>query len=223
MRVLVVEDDPALGPQVQQALTAAGYAADLARDGEEGEFMGATEPYDAVVLDLGLPRTDGLTVLRRWRGAGQSMPVIVLTARSHWHEKVEGIDAGADDYLTKPFRMEELLARVRALMRKVAQRADTRMRIADLVLDTKNRKVERGGRPIDLSTKEFALLQYLMENRGSVLSRMDISEKVWDIHFDTTTNVIDVHINRLRKKVDADFPVKLIQTVRGAGYTLGEE
>jgi two-component system copper resistance phosphate regulon response regulator CusR len=200
-----------------------GYEVDLAQDGAEGLEAALTVAYDLIVLDIGLPERDGMDVCRELRAKGRLTPLIFLTARDSVHDKVLGLDLGADDYLTKPFAFEEFLARVRSLLRKVQQRADTRMRVADLVLDTKTRKVERGGRPIDLSTKEFALLQYLMENRGAVLSRMDISEKVWDIHFDTTTNVIDVHINRLRKKVDADFPLKLIQTVRGAGYTLGEE
>jgi len=179
--------------------------------------------FELIVLDIGLPEMDGMTVCRELRAKGRMTPVIFLTARDSVHDKVAGLDLGADDYLTKPFAFEEFLARVRSLLRKAQQKADTRLRFSDLVLDTKSRKVERGGKSIDLSTKEFALLQYLMENQGTVLSRMDISEKVWDIHFDTTTNVIDVHINRLRKKVDQDWPTKLIQTVRGAGYTLGEE
>jgi two-component system copper resistance phosphate regulon response regulator CusR len=170
-----------------------------------------------------LPDLDGLEVCRQLRAKGKQVPIIFLTARDAVNDKVLGLDLGADDYLTKPFAFEEFLARCRSLIRKAEQRADTSLRLSDLILDTKQRRVERAGQAIDLSTKEFALLQFLMENTGKVLSRMEISEKVWDIHFDTTTNVIDVHINRLRKKIDHGFELKLIQTVRGSGYTLGQE
>ena len=222
-RILVVEDEAKIANFLKRGLAEEGYEVDLAQDGREGLEAALAEAYDLVVLDIGLPEMDGMEVCRNLRAKGRQTPIIFLTARDSVHDKVLGLDLGADDYLTKPFAFEEFLARVRSLLRKAQQKADTRLRIADLVIDTKTRKVERGGRPIELSTKEFALLQYLMENRGAVLSRLDISDKVWDIHFDTTTNVIDVHINRLRKKVDQDWPVKLIQTVRGAGYTLGEE
>lgn len=222
-QILVVEDEAKIANFLKKGLEEESYAVDLAHDGNEGLEAALTKAYDLIVLDIGLPDRDGMDVCREIRAKGRLTPIIFLTARDSVHDKVLGLDIGADDYLTKPFAFEEFLARVRSLLRKAHQQADTRLRIADLVLDTKTRKVERAGVAIDLSTKEFALLQYLMENRGSVLSRMDISEKVWDIHFDTTTNVIDVHINRLRKKVDHDWPVKLIQTVRGAGYTLGEE
>jgi two-component system copper resistance phosphate regulon response regulator CusR len=221
-RILVVEDEAKIANLLKRGLAEEGYDVDVALDGTAGLEAALAGCYDLIVLDIGLPEKDGMEVCRELRAKGRLTPVIFLTARDSVHDKVLGLDLGADDYLTKPFAFEELVARVRSLLRKAQQLSDTRMRVADLILDTRSRKVERAGRPIDLSTKEFALLQYLMENRGSVLSRMDISEKVWDIHFDTTTNVIDVHINRLRKKVDADFPVKLIQTVRGAGYTLGE-
>jgi len=222
-RILVVEDEAKIAALLKRGLAEEGYEVDLAADGSEGLSLALGRAYDLVVLDIGLPELDGMEVCRELRRKGRLTPVIFLTARDSVHDKVLGLDLGADDYLTKPFAFEELLARVRSLLRKAQQKADTRLRAADLVLDTKTRKVERAGQPIDLSTKEFSLLQYLMENRGTVLSRMDISEKVWDIHFDTTTNVIDVHINRLRKKVDNDFVPKLIQTVRGAGYTLVEE
>ena len=222
-RILVVEDEAKIANLLKRGLMEEAYEVDLALDGKEGLEAALAAPYDLIVLDIGLPEMDGMDVCRALRAKGRLTPIIFLTARDSVHDKVLGLDLGADDYLTKPFAFEEFLARVRSLLRKAQQKADTRMRIADLVLDTKTRKVERAGRPIDLSTKEFALLQYLMENTGVVLSRMDICEKVWDIHFDTTTNVIDVHINRLRKKVDHDWPVKLIQTVRGAGYTIGEE
>ena len=221
-RILVVEDEAKIANFLKRGLEEEGYGVELAHDGRTGLESALVGPFDLIVLDIGLPEVDGMEVCRSLRAKGRLTPVIFLTARDSVHDKVLGLDLGADDYLTKPFAFEEFLARVRSLLRKAQQKADTRLRVADLVLDTKTRKVERGGRAIDLSTKEFALLQYLMENRGAVLSRMDICEKVWDIHFDTTTNVIDVHINRLRKKVDHDWPTKLIQTVRGAGYSLGE-
>ncbi len=219
----MVEDEVKIANFLKRGLMEESYLVDLAHDGNLGLEKALTGSYDLIVLDIGLPERDGMDVCQVLRSKGRLTPIIFLTARDSVHDKVLGLDLGADDYLTKPFAFEEFLARVRSLLRKAQQQADMRLRIADLVLDSKTRKVERGGLAIDLSTKEFALLQYLMENRGVVLSRMDISEKVWDIHFDTTTNVIDVHINRLRKKIDHDFPVKLIQTVRGAGYTLGEE
>ena len=222
-QILVVEDEVKIANLLQRGLREEGYAVDLAHDGRAGLERALSGSYELIVLDIGLPELDGMEVCRELRAHGRLTPVIFLTARDSVSDKVKGLDLGADDYLTKPFAFEELLARVRSLLRKAQQKVDTRLRIADLVLDTKTRRVERAGQNIDLSTKEFALLQYLMENSGTVLSRMDISEKVWDIHFDTTTNVIDVHINRLRKKVDHDFPQKLIQTVRGAGYTLGQE
>lgn len=222
-RLLVVEDETKIANLLRRGLSEEGYEVDVAGDGEEGLAMALQGEYQLIVLDIGLPEKDGWEVCRDLRAKGRLTPIIFLTARDSVHDKVAGLDLGADDYLTKPFAFEELVARVRSLLRKVQMHSDSRLRIADLVLDTRTRKVERAGVPIDLSTKEFALLQYLLEHRGTVLSRMDISDKVWDIHFDTTTNVIDVHINRLRKKIDADFPVKLIQTVRGAGYTIGEE
>ena len=222
-RILVVEDEAKIASFLKRGLEEEAYEVELAHDGHKGLEAALTGTFDLIVLDIGLPEIDGMDVCRQVRAKGMQTPVIFLTARDSVHDKVLGLDIGADDYLTKPFAFEEFLARIRSLLRKAQQRADTRLKVADLILDTKTRKVERAGQPIDLSTKEFALLQYLMENRGTVLTRMDISEKVWDIHFDTTTNVIDVHINRLRKKVDNDFAVHLIQTVRGAGYTLGEE
>lgn len=222
-RILVVEDEGKIANLLKRGLEEEGYEVDLAADGAEGLDLALGRHYDLIVLDIGLPEVDGMEVCRELRRKGHLTPVIFLTARDSVHDKVLGLDLGADDYLTKPFAFEELLARIRSLLRKAQQKVDTRLRVGDLVLDTKTRKVERAGTAIDLSTKEFSLLQYLMENRGIVLSRMDISEKVWDIHFDTTTNVIDVHINRLRKKVDHGFAPKLIQTVRGAGYTLVEE
>ena len=226
--ILVIEDEAKIASFLQKGLTEEGYTVELARDGRRGLEVAlagtaTNQAWDLIVLDIMLPELDGMDVCRQIRANGRQMPIIFLTARDSVSDKVLGLDLGADDYLTKPFAFEEFLARCRSLLRKAHQRADTSLRLADLVLDTKQRRVERSGQLIDLSTKEFALLQFLMENAGKVLSRMEISEKVWDIHFDTTTNVIDVHINRLRKKVDHGFDLKLIQTVRGSGYTLGRE
>jgi two-component system copper resistance phosphate regulon response regulator CusR len=226
--ILVVEDEAKIASFVQKGLSEEGYHVDLAQDGRAGLEMALAgtavgRPWDLIVLDIMLPDLDGLEVCRQLRAKGKQVPIIFLTARDAVNDKVLGLDLGADDYLTKPFAFEEFLARCRSLIRKAEQRADTSLRLSDLILDTKQRRVERAGQTIDLSTKEFALLQFLMENTGKVLSRMEISEKVWDIHFDTTTNVIDVHINRLRKKIDHGFELKLIQTVRGSGYTLGQE
>ena len=226
--ILVVEDEAKIASFVQKGLSEEGYHVDWAQDGRAGLEMALAgtavgRPWDLIVLDIMLPDLDGLEVCRQLRAKGKQVPIIFLTARDAVNDKVLGLDLGADDYLTKPFAFEEFLARCRSLIRKAEQRADTSLRLSDLILDTKQRRVERAGQTIDLSTKEFALLQFLMENTGKVLSRMEISEKVWDIHFDTTTNVIDVHINRLRKKIDHGFELKLIQTVRGSGYTLGQE
>ena len=222
-RILVIEDETKLANLLKRGFEEEGYQVSVAVDGQDGLDQALAGGADLIVLDIGLPERDGMDVCRTLRDHGRETPIIFLTARDSVQDKVLGFDLGADDYVSKPFAFEELLARVRTLLRKAKQSTGGRFRVADLILDTKNRKVERSGQSIDLSTKEFALLQYLMENQGTVLSRMDISEKVWDIHFDTTTNVIDVHINRLRKKVDQDFPAKLIKTVRGAGYTLDED
>ncbi|MEI8094222.1 MAG: response regulator transcription factor [Spirochaetales bacterium] len=226
--ILIVEDEAKIASFLLKGLAEEGYHVECAHDGRAGLELAlagtsAGVPWNLLVLDIMLPELDGMEVCRQLRAQGRQLPIIFLTARDSVNDKVLGLDLGADDYLTKPFAFEEFLARCRSLLRKAQQRADTSLRIADLVLDTKQRRVERSGQHIDLSTKEFALLQFLMENAGKVLSRMEISEKVWDIHFDTTTNVIDVHINRLRKKIDHDFDLKLIQTVRGSGYTLGTQ
>jgi two-component system copper resistance phosphate regulon response regulator CusR len=226
--ILVVEDEAKIASFLQKGLAEEGYHVQAVHDGRAGLDLALAgtangHAWDLIVLDVMLPELDGFDVCRQLRAHGRQVPIIFLTARDGVHDKVAGLDLGADDYLTKPFAFEEFLARCRSLLRKAQLRADTSLRIADLVLDTKVRRVERSGQVVDLSTKEFALLQFLMENAGKVLSRMEISEKVWDIHFDTTTNVIDVHINRLRKKIDHGFDQKLIQTVRGSGYTLGQD
>jgi heavy metal response regulator len=220
MRILVVEDERKIAEFLKKGLKAEGYAVDTAADGEEGRFRAQTETYDLVILDLRLPKMDGLTLCRTLRTEKYAGPVLMLTARDTVKDKVLGLDSGADDYLTKPFDFEELLARVRALLRKRGAAEPTRLQADDLVLDLLAHTVERGAKPIALTPKEFALLEYLLRNAGTVVSRAMIAEHVWDIHFDSFTNVIDVSVNHLRSKVDRDFPKKLIHTVRGRGYVL---
>ena len=217
MRVLVVEDEHDLREQVAGALEEAGYTVDQAPDGEEGAFLGDTEPYDAVVLDLGLPKIDGITVLSQWRKDGRVMPVLILTARDNWTEKVGGFDAGADDYLTKPFHMEELLARVRALIRRTAGHATSTLACGPVELDTKSGKVTYGGDAITLTAHELKVLSYFMHHQGSVISQTELIEHVYDQDFDRDSNTIEVFIARLRKKLAPD----LIQTHRGRGYSFG--
>jgi two-component system, OmpR family, response regulator len=216
MRVLVVEDDPDLQGQLAASLAREGYAVDRAADGEEGEFLGATETYDVVVLDLGLPRLDGLSVLRRWREAGNLVPVLILTARDAWHEKVQGIDAGADDYLAKPFRMEELLARVRALIRRAKGQASAELRCGLITLDTRTGRVTVDGRLVPLTGHEYRVLAYLMHRKGQLVSRSELAEHVYAQDLDRDSNTIEVFIGRLRKKLGVD----IIQTVRGLGYLI---
>jgi two-component system OmpR family response regulator len=216
MRVLVVEDDPDLQGQLAASLAREGYAVDRAADGEEVEFLGATETYDVVVLDLGLPRLDGLSVLRRWREAGNLVPVLILTARDAWHEKVQGIDAGADDYLAKPFRMEELLARVRALIRRTKGQASAELRCGPITLDTRTGRVTVDGRPVPLTGHEYRVLAYLMHRKGQLVSRSELAEHVYAQDLDRDSNTIEVFIGRLRRKLGVD----LIATVRGLGYRL---
>jgi two-component system OmpR family response regulator len=216
MRLLVVEDDPELGSQLVERLTSEGYAVDLATDGEEAGFLGETEPFDAVVLDLGLPKVDGLTVLRGWRRAGVAMPVIILTARGSWSEKVQGIDAGADDYLAKPFRVEELLARIRALIRRAKGHASAEITCGDVILDTRTSRVTVDGRLIDLTAHEYRVLAYLMHRKGQVVSRTELTEHIYAQDFDRDSNTIEVFIGRLRRKLGVD----IIKTVRGLGYRL---
>ena len=217
MRLLVVEDDPDLNRQLTTALTDAGYVVDRAFDGEEGHFLGETEPYDVVVLDIGLPGMDGITVLEKWRWAGRKMPVLLLTARDRWSDKVAGIDAGADDYVAKPFHMEEVLARVRALVRRAAGRASNEMTVGDVTVDTRAGRVIVAGRPVKLTSHEYRLLAYLMLHQGRVVSRTELVEHLYDQDFDRDSNTIEVFVGRLRKKLgDA-----VIETVRGLGYTVG--
>jgi two-component system OmpR family response regulator len=216
MRILVVEDDPDLRRQLVKALSEAGYAPDAAGDGEEGRFMGETEPYDAVVLDLGLPKIDGVTVLKAWRDQGLAFPVLILTARGRWSEKVEGFDAGADDYLTKPFHVEELLARMRALLRRAAGHATAALECGDLRVDTRAARATVGGEPIRLTSHEYKVLAYLMHHVGRVVARTELVEHIYDQDFDRDSNTIEVFIGRLRKKIGQDR----IQTERGLGYRL---
>jgi two-component system OmpR family response regulator len=216
MRVLVVEDDPDLGRQLSDALTQAGYAVDLAPDGEEGHFLGDTEPYDAAVLDLGLPKMDGVRVLEKWRAAGKDLPVLILTARDRWSEKVAGFDAGADDYLTKPFFTEELLARLRALMRRAAGHASAALECGDLRVDTRAARASVNGEPIKLTAHEYRVLSYLMHHQGRVVPRTELVEHIYDQDFDRDSNTIEVFVGRLRRKIGSNR----ILTERGLGYRL---
>jgi two-component system OmpR family response regulator len=216
MRILVVEDDPDLARQLKTALTGAGYAVDVAPDGEEGHFLGDTEPYDAVILDLGLPKIDGVTVLNRWRRAGRSMPVLILTARDRWSEKVAGFDAGADDYVGKPFQMEEVLARIRALIRRAAGHAKAELECGALRINSGTGRVTVDGVPIKLTAQEFRLLDYLMHHQGKIVSRTELVEHIYEQDFDRESNTIEVFVGRLRKKLGANY----ITTVRGLGYRL---
>ncbi len=218
MRVLVVEDTPELARQLKQRLEGEGYAVDTAADGEEGRFLGETEPYDAVILDLGLPKIDGLTVLRSWRRGGMAVPVLILTARDAWNEKVQGIDAGADDYLAKPFSMEELLARVRALIRRAKGHATAEIACGGVVLDTRSGRVTVDGEPVELTAFEYRVLSYLMHRKGQVVSRTELIEHVYAQDFDRDSNTIEVFVGRLRRKLGVD----VIKTVRGQGYRADE-
>jgi two-component system OmpR family response regulator len=216
MRILIVEDEPTLARQLRQTLESAGYAVDSAHDGEEGQFLGETESYDAVILDLGLPEVDGLTVLDRWRKAGHRMPVLVLTARDSWSDKVAGLDAGADDYLAKPFQSEELIARLRALIRRASGNASSELVSGDVRLDARSGRVTLAGEPVKMTAQEYKLLSYLMHHKGKVVSRTELIEHIYDQDFDRDSNTIEVFITRIRKKLGAD----LITTIRGLGYSL---
>jgi two-component system OmpR family response regulator len=218
MRVLVVEDEPNLQRQLKSALEGAGYAVDTASDGEDAHYLGSTESYDAVVLDLGLPEIDGLTVLDRWRKAGFIMPVLVLTARDSWSDKVAGLDAGADDYLAKPFQTEELIARLRALIRRAAGQATSELTAGGVRLDSRSGRVTLDGEPVKLTAQEFKLLSYLMHHKGKVVSRTELIEHIYDQDFDRDSNTIEVFITRIRKKLGPD----LISTTRGLGYSLDD-
>ena len=216
MRLLVIEDDPDLNRQLVAALGEAGYAVDSAFDGEEGLYLGDTEPYDAIVLDIGLPKRDGISVLESWRRARKTMPVLILTARDRWSDKVQGFDAGADDYVAKPFHMEEVLARLRALLRRATGHASSELSCGPVRLDTRSGRVSVNGSPVKLTSHEYRLLSYLMHHMGRVVSRAELVEHLYDQDFDRDSNTIEVFVGRLRKKLECD----VIQTVRGLGYLL---
>ena len=216
MRLLVVEDDPDLNRLLTTALKEGGYVVDSAKDGEEGHFLGETEPYDAVILDLGLPGMDGVTVLQKWRKAGKTMPVLILTARDRWSDKVAGFDAGADDYVTKPFYTEEVLARVRALLRRAAGHASSELECGPVRIDTRAAKVTANGAVVKLTSLEYRLLAYLMHHQGKVVSRTELVEHLYDQDFDRDSNTIEVFVGRIRKKLG----VNVIETMRGLGYRL---
>jgi two-component system OmpR family response regulator len=218
MRILLVEDDDRIAGDVAHALTAAGYVVQRAKEGEDAWFLGDTEDYSAVVLDLGLPGMDGLAVLKRWRGNGRATPVLVLTARGSWSEKVEGIDAGADDYLAKPFRMEELLARLRSIIRRSAGHASSVASVGDLVLDERAMKVSRSGAPVDLSPLEYRLVAYLMLHRGRVVPQQELLENVYG-QDEQSSNAIEVLVGRLRRKIGGQW----IETRRGFGYLMPDD
>ncbi len=216
MRVLVVEDTAALAAQLREALAEAGFAVDHAADGEEAQFLGETEPYDAVVLDLGLPKLDGLSVLRRWRAGGQRMPVLILTARDSWSEKVAGLDAGADDYLAKPFAMAELVARLRALIRRAHGIASAEIVLGTLRIDTASQSVTQAGAPVKLTALEYGLLAYLAHHPGRPISKSELTEHLYAQDFDRDSNTLEVIVGRLRRKLGDG----VIETLRGQGYRL---
>ena len=220
MRLLVVEDEKKVGSFIKKGLEEEGYAVDVARDGEEGLMIALERVHDLIILDISLPKMDGLQVLKTLRQKKVPTPILLLTVRATIEDKVIGLDAGADDYLTKPFAFQELVARVRALLRRQAKAEPAILQFSDLTLDPARRIVLRKGEKIDLTSKEFALLEYFMHNPGRVLTRTMIIEHIWNYDFDTMTNLVDVYVNYLRKKIDAGREPKLIHTVRGVGYVL---
>jgi DNA-binding response OmpR family regulator len=222
MRILIVEDDTDLGEFIGKGLREERYAVDLAVDGEEGLQLAGENPYQLIILDIMLPKLDGLTVCRRLRASGNATPILLLTARDSIQDRVSGLDTGADDYLTKPFAFVELLARVRALMRRGGPQHLARLKAADLELDPASRRAWRAGREITLTNKEYALLEFFLRNKNRVLTRTAIIQHVWDLSYDPMTNIVDAHVRALRAKMDRDFSPPLITTVRGAGYMLEE-
>jgi heavy metal response regulator len=220
VRILVVEDEQKVASFIQRGLTAEQYSVDVAHDGVSALQQSLLEDYDLIILDVMIPQLDGFALLQQLRQKGKRTPVLMLTARTSVADKVQGLDLGADDYLTKPFAFDELLARIRALLRRGVSAASPLLQVADLTLDPASRQVSRAGRPIELTAREYALLEFFLRNRGRVLSRAQIAEHVWGLSFDTFTNIIDVYVNYLRRKIDSDFEPKLIHTVRGAGYVL---
>ena len=223
MSILVVEDDQKVAEFLRKGFQAESYAVDVARDGEQGISLAREKEYDAIILDVMLPRKNGIEVLKSLRGRSVTTPVLILSAKSDVEDRVAGLDFGADDYLSKPFAFSEVLARVRALARRQStEGASHLLSIADLSVDVPRRKVLRGAKEISLTNKEFQLLQYLLRNKGRVISRIILTEQIWDLNFDTESNIVDVVINRLRRKIDDGFSTRLIHTVRGVGYVLRE-
>ena len=220
MRILIVEDEKKVAAFIKKGLEEETYAVDIAIDGEEGLHLGEQNPYDLIILDLMLPKINGLDILSRLRAKKIETPILLLTAKDSVEDKVEGLNQGADDYLTKPFAFSELLARIRVLLRRGKTETKTTLEIADLTLDLVSHKVNRGNEEIELTGKEYSLLEYFMRNQEKVLTRTMIAEHVWDYNFDTFTNVIDVYVNHLRKKIDKNFPAKLLHTLRGVGYVM---
>jgi len=222
MRILVVEDEKKVARFIQQGLEEEHYTVDVAYDGADGLARASSVAYDCIVLDVMLPKLTGIELTRAYRERGGDSPILMLTAKTATEDKVEGLDSGADDYLTKPFAFAELLARIRSMLRRGAKEKSTLLSIADLELDTISHKARRAGKPVELTAKEYALLEFLMRNKERVLSRTIISEHIWDYNFDTGTNLIDVYVNHLRNKIDAGYEPKLIHTVRGVGYVMRE-
>lgn len=220
MKVLIVEDEKKIASFVRKGLEAQGFVVEHALNGDDGYLLATTRPYDALVLDIMLPGRDGLSILRNLRERKIAVPVILLTARSELNERLEGLNLGADDYLTKPFHIEELIARLHAVTRRVAGTSQSILAVADLKMNLLTRKVTRGDHSIELTAREFSLLEHLMRSPGRVLTRVEICERVWDYNFDPGTNLVEVYIQRLRKKVDGDFPRKLIETIRSVGYRI---
>jgi heavy metal response regulator len=223
MKLLVIEDEKKIANLLQKGLREQGYSVDLSHDGNDGLDRAISEPYDAIVLDIMLPGRDGLSLLRTLRDRKITTPVMILTARGEVSERVEGLNTGADDYLSKPFAMDELVARLRALMRRVTGENISLYKVGDLTMNLVSREVVRGTRKIELTAREFRLLEYLMRSPGQVLTRTQIIERVWEYHFDPGTNLVDVYIQRLRRKIDDGEDVKMIQTVRGVGYCIKAE
>lgn len=220
MKILVIEDEKKIASFVRKGLEAQGFVVDVSHHGDEGFTLATTRPYDAVILDIMLPGKDGLSILRNLRGRKIPLPVILLTARSELNERLEGLNLGADDYLTKPFHIEELIARLHAVTRRATGTSQSVLTVADLTLNLLTREIRRGDQRIELTTREFSLLEHLMRSPGRVLTRIEICERVWEYNFDPGTNLVDVYVQRLRKKLDSDFPVKLIETIRGVGYRI---
>lgn len=224
MRILIVEDEKKVASFVKKGLEEEYYSVDVAYDGKQGYELALSEEYDLILLDVMLPFKDGITLTKELRSAKVETPILLLTAKDKIHDKVDGLDAGAEDYMTKPFAFEELLARIRALLRRNVSSKSVLLKAGDLVLDTQSHKVTRGNKIVDLTPKEYSILEYLMRNKNSVISRTKLSEHVYDYHFDTDTNVIDVYINKLRNKIDKGFEgPQLLHTVRGIGYIIKEE